>query len=99
MSLKDKHNNKNDLFLKYWEQKRINKKQYTIKNAVIFSFVFSCIISLINNGFSNLFFKTFPIYFFICSIIFGLYVYFIEFNVQEKRYQKILKELKNLDNQ
>lgn len=87
-------NKRNEKFLKYWEHKRKDKKNYTIKNAVIFSFVFSCIISLINNGFSNVFFKTFPIYFFICSIIFGLYVYFIEFNVQEKRYQKILKENK-----
>ena len=89
--------NRNEKFLKYWEQKRINKKQYTIKNAVVFSFVFSCIISLIKSGFSNVFFKTFPIYFFVCTIIFGLYVYFIEFNVQEKRYQNILKENNNLD--
>ena len=98
MSSKKYQNKKNEKFLKYWEHKRTNKKQYTIKNAVIFSFVFSCFISIINNGFSNAFFKAFPIYFFICSIIFGLYVYFIEFNVQEKRYQKILKELKDLDN-
>lgn len=94
MDSKEFQNKKNERFLKYWEQKRTNKKQYTIKNAVIFSFVFSCIISIIKNGFSNVFFKSFPIYFFICSIIFGLYVYFIEFNVQEKRYQKILKEQK-----
>lgn len=98
MDSKDLKNNKNEKFLKYWEHKRKDKKNYAIKNAVIFSFVFSCIISIINSGFSNIFFKTFPIYFFICSILFGLYVYFIEFNVQEKRYQKILKENNNLDN-
>ncbi|APZ46802.1 hypothetical protein BW723_11125 [Polaribacter reichenbachii] len=86
----DKRNQK---FLKYWEEKRKNKKEYTIKNSAVFSFIFSALYCVIKYGFSTESLKVFPICFLMISVVYGLYVYFIEFNLHEKKYQKLKKEL------
>lgn len=88
--------NKNERFLKYWEQKRISKKKYTIKNSASFSFIFSVFFCLIKDGFNSDFLKSFPLVFLITTVVYALYVYFIEYNLQEKRYQKLKK--KTFDN-
>ena len=93
MDTKDFQKRKNQKFIKYWEQKRTNKRNYTIKSTFSFSFIISIVYCLISYGFTMEFIKSFPLFFFISTIIYGLYVYFIEFNIQEKRYQKLKKEL------
>ncbi|WP_405565966.1 hypothetical protein [Polaribacter sp. Asnod6-C07] len=89
-SYMDKRNQK---FLKYWEEKRKNKKEYTIKNSAVFSFIFSALYCVIKYGLTAEASKVFPICFLMISVIYGLYVYFIEFNLHEKKYEKLKKEL------
>ena len=91
------HKKKNDKFCTYWETKRTSKKNYTLKNTAIFSFPFSIIYCLIKEGFTVEFLKFFPFLFAITTILYGLYVYFIEYNLQEKRYQKLKKEHQHFD--
>lgn len=93
MKSKNYYNKRNEKFLKYWETKRVDKKKYTIKISATFSFMISTIFCLIKYGFTTDFLKSFPLCFLITSIIYAVYVYFIEYNLHEKRYQKLKKEL------
>jgi len=89
MSSKDYQEKKNKKFLKYWETKRASKTKYTLKTSAIFSFILSTIYCFIKDGFTINFLKSFPLFFLITTIIYALYVYFIEYNLHEKRYQKL----------
>ncbi|MFT6066181.1 MAG: hypothetical protein ACJAYY_002301 [Paraglaciecola sp.] len=97
MASKHQYTKKNDKFIEYWKIKRTNKKNYTIKTSAMFSFMLSIIFCLISDGFTLDFLKIFPVTFLVTTIVYGLYVYFIEYNLLEKRYQKLKKEAESLN--
>lgn len=61
------------------------------------SFLLSIFFCVISDGFTTDFLKIFPLTFLITTIFYGLYVYFIEYNLLEKRYQKLKKESESLN--
>ena len=63
----------------------------------MFSFMISIVFCLISAGFTIDFLNIFPLTFLITTIVYGLYVYFIEYNLLEKRYQKLKKEAESLN--
>lgn len=63
--------------------------QITIVLTIIFIVVSIALMITINN----------IILTFLTFLFYSLYVYFFEFNINERRYQKIIKESKKIDNQ
>jgi hypothetical protein len=63
----------------------------------MFRFMPSIIFCLISDGFTIDFLKIFPVTFLITTIVYVLYVYFIEYNLLEKRCQKLKKETESLN--
>ena len=92
MTTEEKKKKKNEEFLIYWETKRENKIKYTLITSATFSIIVSIIYCLIKHGFSTDFFNTFPYFFLIASMVYAVYVYFVEYNLHEKRYQKLKKK-------
>lgn len=98
MSIKN-HNNLNLKFVNYWKRKRVNRLKYTILHTSFFAIPLSLVLAYTNYGIKGLFSTKSLVLFLLTFIIYGLFVNFIEFRLNEKRYQKLLKDNKDFDKQ
>ena len=99
MNSKSYYKNLDTKFIKYWEKKRENKYFYTFFHTTYFALPISVILGITNFGISGLLTFNNIILTFLTFFFYSLYVYFFEFNINERRYQKIIKESKKIDNQ
>lgn len=87
----------NSKFLEYWSKKREKKLQFTIKNTTLFALPLSIVLGVTNYGWSRLLSFENMVLTILTFSIYGCFVYFIEFKINEKRYQKLLREKQSFD--
>lgn len=92
MSLTEKQQTKNDNFIKYWEAKRGNKVKYAVLQSLYFAIPFSIVFQALENlqGFFTL---NFAFKFLTIFSVYFLLTHYISYNIYEKKYQKIKKQL------
>nr|WP_298993716.1 hypothetical protein [uncultured Polaribacter sp.] len=82
----------NNRFIEYWSKKREKKLKYYIINTSFFSVPLSLILGYSNFGFKGMYSFKFLVMFITTFLLYFLFIYFIEFPINEKRYQKLIKE-------
>ena len=97
MKSKDYYKKLNSKFENYWSKKRENKLKYVLYHTSYFALPLSIILGISNYGFSGLFSTKNLFLTFLTYLIYGSYVLYIEFKINEKRYQKIIKEKQSFD--
>ena len=99
MNSEKHYNNLNLRFINYWSKRRSNKLKYTFLNTSFFAIPLSMVLSFTNYGLDGLLSSKSLVLFLLTFIIYGLFVYFVEFRLNEKRFQKLIKESKDFDKQ
>lgn len=89
---KEYYNNLNTKFIKYWSKKRAHKLQFIIKNTTLFALPLALVLGVSIDGWNSLLTLQHLILTALTFLIYGCFVYFVEFKINEKRYQKLLKE-------
>ena len=97
MKSKEYYKNLDKKFIKHWSKKRDSRVKYTLLYTSFFALPLSIILGISNFGFKGLISLKFLLLSFLTFIIYGVFVYFIEYQVQEKRFQKKIKENQNID--
>lgn len=97
MNSKKYYERRNIKFVNYWTKKREHKLKYSLLLTSYFAIPLSLILGISNHGFSELFSFRFLMMFSFTFFFYFLIVYFIEFPLIEKRYQKLLKENQTFD--
>ncbi|PQJ78895.1 hypothetical protein [Polaribacter porphyrae] len=97
MKSKEYYQKLNIKFMSYWKIKRENKLKYVIKSTCFFAIPLSLVLGVSIFGTKELLSTKNQILTLTTFIVYGLYVFFIEYRINEKRYQKLLKEQQNFD--
>lgn len=98
MNSKEHYKNLNNKFISYWSKKRNKRFKFTFINTSIFALPLSIVLAITNYGFNKLFsFKSVTLTL-ITFCIYGCFVYFVEYKINENRYQKLIKEEQSFDN-
>ncbi len=92
MNNSNHYNKLNKRFIEYWSKKREKKLKYYIINTSFFSVPLSLTLGWTNFGFKGLYSFKFLVMFITTFLLYFLIIYFIEFPINEKRYQKLIKE-------
>ena len=92
MNNSNHYNKLNKRFIKYWSKKREKKLTYYIINTSFFAVPLSFVLGWTNFGFKGLYSFKFLVMFITTFLLYFLFIYFIEFPINEKRYQKLIKE-------
>lgn len=92
MNNSNHYNKINKRFIEYWSKKREKKLKYYIINTSFFSVPLSLILGYSNFGFEGFLTLKFLVMFITTFLLYFLFIYFIEFPINEKRYQKLIKE-------
>ena len=92
MNPTEKQQQKNDNIINYWEQKRGNRVKYAILQSLYFAIPFSIVFQAIESlqGFLTL---NFGFKFLTIFSVYFLLTYYVSYNIYEKKYQKIKKQL------
>ena len=88
----EKTKKKNENLINYWEQKRENRVKYAILQSLYFAIPFSIVFQAIESlqGFLTL---NFAFKFLTIFSVYFLLTYYVSYNIYEKKYQKIKKQL------
>lgn len=97
MNSKEYYQKKNEGFLNYWYNKRKNRYTYSFFQTLIYAIPFSIFFGILYNGFKNLLTLKFILLFTLTFSIYYLFTYFIDFRINEKRFQKLKKENQHFD--
>jgi hypothetical protein len=92
MNPTEKTQKKNENLIKYWEEKRGNRVKYAILQSLYFAIPFSVVFQAIESlqGFLTL---NFGFKFLTIFSVYFLLTYYVSYNIYEKKYQKIKKQL------
>ena len=92
MNPTDKNQKKKDNIIKYWEPKRGNRVKYAILQSLYFAIPFSIVFQAIESlqGFLTL---NFGFKFLTIFSVYFLLTYYVSYNMYEKKYQKLKKQL------
>lgn len=99
MKSKEYYKQLDEKFTKRWAKKRANKFKYVLTTTSFFAIPLSFILGISNFGMKGLVSLKFLILTLLTFLIYAGFVYFVEFKVQEKRFQKITKKTQDIDSQ